>query len=102
MQALLAVTLCTPDYTHNPGTCVTALMSFAGHCIAPVSLASGCCVQALHAVTLRTPDYTHKPGTWFSRGAGKEDREVVKGPVRREPILKALELDTFDHEVREG
>ncbi len=73
-------------------------------------------VQALHAVELRTPEYTYQPGTWFSRGASgrsgggagdrdrdrDRDRDAGERGGKREPVIRALDLDTLEHEVRQA
>jgi hypothetical protein len=82
------------------------------HFIQHRSLIRNLLPQALHAIELRTPEYTFKPGTWFSRGmgggsgyggggtAGNTAAGGARRPVKREPIIRALELEPFEYEVR--
>jgi hypothetical protein len=72
-------------------------------------------VTTLHAVELRTPDLTVRPGTWSTRGpaatgsgrldagrggAGGHSSSPAHspGPARREPVIRSLDLDTFEYE----
>jgi hypothetical protein len=74
-------------------------------------------VQTLHAVELRTPEYMIRPGTWSTRGpatggSGRLDAgrgaggshsphtspSHPQGPAKREPVIRSLDLDTFEYE----
>lgn len=62
-----------------------------------------CCVgpQALHAVDVRTPELTIRAGTWAlgNTPATSPSPRAPAAPAKREPIIKSLDLDSFEHEV---
>lgn len=51
---------------------------------------------------LRTPEFIIRTGTWAMGRGGVPSPSAVGGPVRpapEEPILKSLDLDSFEYEV---